>query len=284
MPPEPAPTSTLPLGEGLLYLAALVVFAFGCRTFENRFIIKLGWLALLAASYFGGWLLSGGSHAVGAVGVAAWFLMPWLEIVGRVRKLRFPIHSEMKHRFPPSKDVFPDLDSLSEEAEKAGFVEAEDTGWRWDETDHFMRLFYHPDRRMEAAVSLAQQGDFAFSYVSITSRTEDGRTFTSSNYPFSFTMKFSPSHRINRYLAAASLEDLMGSHERFLERQSVAEDELRSLAPDQLHTSIERDMRGQIDHNISVGLIEPTDNGLFRYSWRGCLFLWVQVVKDMIRV
>lgn len=272
------------LGEGMLYLAAVVVFAFACRTFESRFVVKLGWLALLAASYYAGWLFSGGSHVVGAMGVAVWFLMPWLEIVGRVRRLRFPIHSEIKHRFPPSRDVFPDLEALSQEAEKAGFTEAEDTGWKWDETDHFMRLFYHDERRMEAAVSLAQQGEFAFSYVSLTSRTTDGRTFTSSNYPFSFTMKFSPAHRINRYLAAASLEDLMISHERFLERNGIDVEELVSLAPEQLHSSIERDMRGQIDHNISVGLIEPTDNGLFRYSWRGCFFLWFQVIKDMIRV
>ena len=43
-------------------------------------------------------------------------------------------------------------------------------------------------------------------------------------------------------------------------------------------------MISQINHNISVRLIEPVGNGLLRYSWRGCIFLRVQVVKDMIRV
>ena len=50
-----------------------------------------------------------------------WFLLPWVEIVGRVRKLRFPLRSEVKHRFPPSREVFPDLDEITEEVEKAGF-------------------------------------------------------------------------------------------------------------------------------------------------------------------
>lgn len=270
--------------EPILYIAALVAFAFGCRTFENRFIAKLGWIALLVASYFGGMLISGGSHRVGATAVLMWFLLPWLEIVGRVRKLRFPIKSEVKHRFPPSRDLFPDLDALSTEAEKSGFEEIEDTGWKWDETDHFMRLFYHKDKRIQAAISLAQQGEYAFSYVSLTSRTSDGLTVTTSNYPFSFTMKLSPSQLVNRYAGAESMDDLVKSHESFLEKNHVLHDELAQQDTERLHTYLERDMISQINHNISARIIEPVGNGLFRYSWRGCIFLWLQVVKDMIRV
>lgn len=270
--------------ESFLQIAALVVFAWGCRTFENRFISKLGWVALLAASYLGGMWISGGSHWMGATAVLMWFLLPWLEIVGRVRKLRFPIKSEVKHRFPPSRDVFPDLEALSAEAEKAGFQEVQDTGWKWDETDHFMRLFYHPEMKMQAAVSLAQQGEFAFSYVSLTSRTNDGLTATTSNYPFSFTMKFSPSQLVNRCSSAESLDDLIEAHQDFLEKHKVLEPELAPLDTERLPSYLERDMISQINHNISARIIEPVGNGLFRYSWRGCIFLWFQVVKDMIRV
>ncbi|MBX7209743.1 MAG: hypothetical protein K1X78_15605 [Verrucomicrobiaceae bacterium] len=270
--------------EPILYIAALVAFAFGCRSFENRFVAKLGLIALLAASYVGGMFVSGGSHRVGATAVLMWFLLPWLEIVGRVRKLRFPIKSEVKHRFPPSRELFPDLDALSGEAEQAGFEEIEDTGWQWDETDHFMRLFYHKEKRLQAAISLAQQGDYAFSYVSLTSRTHDGLTITTSNYPFSFTMKFAPVQLVNRYAGAESMDDLMRSHEAFLERHHILNDELAEQDTARLPGYLERDMISQINHNISVRIIEPVGNGLFRYSWRGCIFLWLQVVKDMIRV
>lgn len=270
--------------EPILYIAALVAFAFGCRTFESRVVNKLGWIALLVASYLLGLFISGGSHRVGATAVLMWFLLPWLEIVGRVRKLRFPIKSEVKHRFPPSRDLFPDLDALSTEAEKAGFEEIEDTGWKWDETDHFMRLFYHKEKKLQAAISLAQQGDYAFSYVSLTSRTNDGLTITTSNYPFSFTMKFAPVQLVNRYTNAESMDDLVRSHETFLERHHILDDELSQQDTERLHNYLERDMISQINHNISARIIEPVGNGLFRYSWRGCIFLWLQVVKDMIRV
>ena len=270
--------------EPILYIAALMAFGFGCRTCENRFVLKLGWISFLAASYLGGMFISGGSHWVGATAVGIWFLLPWLEIVGRVRRQRFPIKSEVKPRFPPSRDLFPDLDALSAEAEKAGFEEIVDTGWKWDETDHFMRLFYHREKKMQAAISLAQQGEYAFSYVSLTSRTGDGLTVTTSNYPFSFTMKFSPSQLVNRYAGAESMDDLVKAHEGFLERNHVLTEELAQQDTERLHSYLERDMISQINHNISARIIEPVGNGLFRYSWRGCIFLWVQVVKDMIRV
>jgi hypothetical protein len=43
-------------------------------------------------------------------------------------------------------------------------------------------------------------------------------------------------------------------------------------------------MCAQIDHNINVGLIELTGEGEFRYSWRGCFYLWFQMVKDMVLI
>ena len=43
-------------------------------------------------------------------------------------------------------------------------------------------------------------------------------------------------------------------------------------------------MQQQIQHNVSIGVLEPAGEDVFRYTWRGCWFLWLQVVKDMIRV
>ena len=279
---NPLPTMETTLQQ-ILYVAATVVFAIACRSFENRFIQKLGWLALLGASYLAGYFLTG-THAGGGIFIAAWFMLPWLEIVFRVRKLRFPIKSEIKHRFPPSRDVFPELGELSSEAEDAGFTEVGDTGWQWSQTDHFMRLFYDEEKRIQASIALAQQGEFGFSYVSLTSRTKSGVTYTTTNYPFAATMKHSPKQRLNRFLHAASFEDLLVRHEDFLASQGVTTDELTLQDTEYLHAYIERDMSAQIDHNITAGVIEPTGNGEFRYSWRGCVFLYWQVVKDMLRV
>jgi hypothetical protein len=80
------------------------------------------------------------------------------------------------------------------------------------------------------------------------------------------------------------VEDLMASHTEFLQSQAVEVSDLISVDTEQLPAYIERDMSAQIDHNITAGLIELTGEGEFRYSWRGCFYLWFQVVKDMVRV
>lgn len=269
--------------QQILYVAAVIVFAIACRSFNNRFIQKLGWLALLGASYLSGYYLTY-SHIGGAIFVGAWFMLPWMEIVFRVRRLRFPIKSEVKHRFPPSREVFPELSELSSEADDDGFTEVGDTGWKFSQTDYFMRLFYHAEKRMQAAIALAQQGDFGFSYVSLTSRTTSGVTFTTTNYPFAATMKHSPKQRLNRFTHADSFSDLLERHEDFLHREGIRSEDLALQDTEYLHAYIERDMSVLIDHNITAGVIEPTGNGEFRYSWRGCIFLYWQVVKDMLRV
>ena len=97
-------------------------------------------------------------------------------------------------------------------------------------------------------------------------------------------MQFPPEYRVNRFPNADSMEELIEAHDRHLERHGVSVEQLTELDVERLSSYIEHDMREQIDHNITTGLIEPTGNGEFRYSWRGCFFLWFQVVKDMIRV
>jgi hypothetical protein len=269
--------------QQFLYLAAMVVFAFACRTFANRYVRKLGWLGLLAASYMLGYFLTE-SHAAGAFGIAIWFMLPWLEIVGYIRRLRFPLKSEVKGRFPPSVDLFPELNELTEEIESHGFERVEDTGWKWSDTDHFMRLFYHAQRKVQAAIGLAQQDGFAFSYVSVTSRTQNGTTYTTSNYPFPPTMQLSPSQRHHRHMGADSMQDMLDAHMDFLSSQGLEDGDFIGLNAEQLPAYIERDMSAQIDHNINVGLIELIGDGEFRYSWRGCFFLWFQIVKDMVQI
>lgn len=267
--------------KSFLYLAALVVFAFGCRTFDSRFLQKLGWLSFLAATYWLAFMVTG-SHWAGVFGVSIWFLLPLVEIAGRVRRLRFPLRNEIKGRFAPSRDLFPDLPELTSEIEETGFREVEDAGWKWHEIDHFLRLLYHAEKRTQAAISMATQGDMMFSYVNLTSRGKDGQIFTTSNYPFPPTMRVAPGHQLNRFITADSFEDLMEAHQLFLAKHRVEVPDLAEVDPDELAAFLEREMNLQIDHNLAQGLIEPMGEGEFRYSWRGCFFLWGQVVKDML--
>ena len=266
----------------ILFFIGLLVFAYACRTFNNRYLAKAGWLAVLVATYVAGAGLTG-STAAGWVAVTVWFLFPWVEIVGRVRKLRFPIRSEVKSRFPPSRDVFPDLDEISSEMEEAGFEQTDDAGWKWEDTDHFIRLFYNGQKKLQSSISVAQQGEFVFSHASVTTRTANGLTLVTTNYPFSFTMKLAPMQRLQRY-DAEEFEDMLYAHEIFLAKQGLGADDAVAQDPDSLHASLQTDLSQQIDHNLSTGVIVRADEKHFRYSWRGCFYLWFQVVKDMIRV
>ncbi len=267
----------------VLIIIGLLLFAYACRTFQNRWLSKAGWLAVLAATYCGGYFLSG-SHAWGAVALSLWVLFPWVEIVSRVRKLRFPLRSEVRHRFPPSRDIFPDLEEITSEVENAGFEKADDAGWKWEETDHFVRIFYHAEKRLQATVSVAQQEGFVFSHANLTTRTLDGRVYVTTNYPFSFTMKLAPQQRLQRCADAEVFDDMLRAHESFLHKQGVKPADIATQDPDALHTVLETDLSEQIRHNLTAGVIVREGEDHFRYSWRGCFYLWFQVVKDMIRV
>lgn len=89
---------------------------------------------------------------------------------------------------------------------------------------------------------------------------------------------------MNRFPLAQSMEELEVEHEAFLERQKIADDEVLELDTEQLSKLMEEEMVLQIDHNIERGLIEVAGEGEFRYSWRGCLYLWVQLVKEMVKI
>ena len=265
----------------ILIIAAIVVMALACRTSSRWILAKLGLLLLFTATYLAAYWISG-SHVAGVSALGVWILLPWVEIVGRVRKLRFPMRSEVKHRFPPSRSSFPQLGEMSGEIEKAGFAEGENAGWKWEGTDNFIRIFYNAETRMQASINHVETELMHMSYVALTTRTLDGGIFTTSNYPYSFTLKLSPQHVVNRHLMAEDFAELLAEHEHFLTKLGVNGDDVRELDAENLQSYVECDMSHQIAHNLSVGVLEATDNGMTRYTWRGCFFLWYQVVKDML--
>ncbi len=266
-----------------LLIIGLLIFAYACRTFNNRYLAKAGWLTVLIASYLSGYFITD-SHAWAWFGLSLWFFFPWVEIVGRVRKLRFPLRSVVKHRFPPSREVFPDLDEITTEVEEAGFEKADDAGWKWEETDHFVRIFYHQEKKLQATISIAQQEGYVFSHANLTTRAADNTAFVTTNYPFSFTMKLTPGQQINRCDQAECFDEMLQSHADFLVTSGVMVEAAIAQDPDNLHILMAEDLSKQVDHNLHEGVIIRADDDHFRYSWRGCFFLWFQVLKDMIRV
>lgn len=267
----------------LLLILAAALFSMGLRSFAHPVVFKLGSYGILGTSFLAGYLLAG--WPVGVLFAASWLLLPWLEILTRVRRARLPVERPLRHQYPPSQELFPDLVSLTEELEEEGFEQIDDAGWNWEEHRHFFRLFYKADERLQASICLVDQEDMAFYYVSLSSRGTDGTAWTTWNYPFSYSMKFAPQFRTNRLRGDLSVLEMMASHRDFLSKARVSQDGLKPSNPEEMQGTMQGDMERQIAHNISVGLLLPVkDEGTVRYSWRGMLFIWVQFLRDFVRL
>ncbi len=269
--------------SNLLLIAAAALLSMGLRSFSHPVLRKLGSFAILGTSFLIGYLGTG-RWQVGACFVASWLMLPWLEILTRVRRARLPRIKPLRHQFPPSREIFPDLSELTEEMEEEGFESVDDAGWDWGDHRQFFRLFYKGDERLQASICLVDQDDIAFYFLSVSSRGPCGETWTTWNYPFSYSMKFAPKFRTNRLRGDRSVLEILASHREFLTREGVTPGMIAASDPDTIQLELQRDMEQQIAHNLAAGLLLPVDEEMVRYSWRGMLFIWLQFLRDFVRL
>ncbi len=269
--------------QSTLIILAVAALSLALRSFHSAWLQKLGAIGILATSFLVGWLYSG-YPAVGALCAGSWLLLPWLEILTRIRKLRLPLEKNLRQRTPPSRDTFPALDELTTEVEEEGFEHVEDAGWDWDDYQQFFRLFYKPSARTQVAICLIDQTGIVFYYVSISSRARDGTIWTTWNYPFSHSMKLVPQLRINRMRSDQTFFQLHEAHHQHLAENGVTVEDLEPLDPGEIPAEIQKDLRAQIAHNIAKGVLLHTDEGQIRYSWRGMFFIWCQFLRDLVRL
>jgi len=267
-----------------LIVTGTLFFAFACRSFAHPALRKFGAVAVLAASFLAGYFIGGESLVWGFAAVAVWFLLPWLDLLTRIRALRLPLDKKLRSRFPPSADIFPHLRPFTHEVETAGFKHVRDCGWEWDGMDQFVRFFYEEGSMSQATINLNRQHHLAVAYLSLSSRTKDGKVLTTSNYPFGAPMKPNPDQVLNQARTARTFYDLIAAHRDFLIRRGVKDRDIEPADPEELEGLAEREMRDQVNHNLDRGLIKLSGDGTFRYSWRGLLYLWFQSVKDMVRL
>ena len=120
--------------------------------------------------------------------------------------------------------------------------------------------------------------------MSVSSRTTDGKTLVTWNYPFSYAMKLTPDCVVNCVRGIGSFNEMIEVHHKFLQSKGINEWDLQETDPDELDELTEKEMRDQVDHNLDRGLLKLSGNGTFCYSWKGLFFLWYQSIKDMIRL
>jgi hypothetical protein len=272
------------LGSRLLIIVGTIALSFSLRTFPSAVLRKLGAFGVLATSFLVGWLLTGGNWGIGLFCASSWLLLPWLEILTRVRRLTLPLEKNLRHKTPPNSTAFPALDEITAEIEGEGFEHIDDAGWDWQDYAQFFRLFYKSADRSQAAICLIDQHDVAFYYLSISSRAKDGTIWTTWNYPFSYSLKLVPQWRVNRLRGDQTFLQMYESHRHFLNMNRVRLAELDELDPEAIQQDIQKDLRAQITHNIAAGILTQRANGEIRYSWRGMFFIWMQFLRDLVRL
>ena len=258
-------------------------FSFALRTFQHGFFRKLGAFGFLAATFLIGFFASG-LVWVGLALAFLWFLFPWIELLTRTRKLRLPVKRTLERQAPPGSQRCPELGELTEEIEEKGFEYVSDTGWKWEDTRQFFRFFYHDEKRAQATICFTEQVHFSWVSISVTTKHRDGRVFRSTNVPFSNPMKLSPHVFLRRDVDSLNFDDFLGRHLDWLDRLAFREDDLAEQSPDEFLAEAEEESGRQINHNVESGIIALCEKAdTWRYSWRGLVYLYVQVVKDFLR-
>ena len=267
----------------VLLVLGMGVMAAALRTFRNQALFFAGTFGMVATSFLAGWLI-GGSLVLGALFASTWFLLPWVEILTRVRRMRLPIDRRLESCAPPARSVFPDFIDLSDEVEAAGFEYCEDAAWEHGRTRQSYRFYYSERTRTLAAICLIEQESIAFYYVALTSKALDGRVFMTWNYPFSYGLHLHPKISLSRGGGELSVAELATLHSSHLERAAVQSDRLCLQAAEGICTEMQNEMREQVEHNLACGILKRDGEEMIRYSVRGMVFLWFQFLRDFGRL
>jgi hypothetical protein len=267
----------------ILLVLGIIVLGAAFRTYQNSICQRLSVACFISASFLIGYLPTG-SWSVGLAVVSLWFLLPWLEILTRIRRMRLPLDRSFREKTPPRSDLFPFLQDLTDEMEKENFELAEDVGYDSEVQEQFLRLFHRPSDNVQAAVCLINQQELAFYYVSFMTRSRDGQLFVTWNYPFAYSLKFAPKTRVHRVRATLTTHQMCEAHRSLLRKERLREGDILPLHPEQFRDLLEEDLRKQIDHNVRSGLLKPVGTKQVRYTWRGMFYLWFQFLLDFLRL
>ncbi len=269
--------------SSILLVLGIAVLGFGFRAFEHPISQRLSVACIFASSFLAGYLPSH-SWMIGVIVASIWLFLPLIEILTRIRALRLPRDRALQHKRPPGQDLFPNLDSLTQEIEEQGFEQITDVGCDLDSQQQFLRLFHRSSDQVQAAICLMDQGNLAFHYISLMTRSVDGEIFTTWNYPFSYALKFLPKMHILRVKANLPFRVICELHQDQIKKAGITAAKILNLDPEKIGELLQQDLRAQIAHNVHAGLLAPVNAEEVKYTWRGLFYLWLQVLWDFVRL
>ena len=88
------------MSPNLALILGVFALTLALRSYRHPVLQKLGAVGIMATSFLTGYLLTG-SRVVGAVAASSWLLLPWLDLLTRIRKLTLPLEKNLRHKTPP---------------------------------------------------------------------------------------------------------------------------------------------------------------------------------------
>ena len=265
----------------MLIAGGLILAGFALRTFARVWLGRMGNLCVLCGSYLAAVALF---HSVGlAVALTSlWLVIPAARVLWTAHHFELPLDKRLSPRRPPNHDDFPELEELTSEFTSGGFSAVEDVGWQSGHWEQFSRLLVNEDLQVQGSIHFHRQRSVSMFYVSLVSRTADGRQWTTWNYPYRLGLKVPPEMILNYELDTHSFGDLLARHQTFVARET---DAAKILLPDpeRLVELTQDELCRQIDHNLDAGLLQLSGAGKFTYSWRGTLYVLRQFLIDLVR-
>jgi len=269
----------------ILTITGIVILGKAFRCMQVKCFRKIGAILYLAAFGCMMYFITD-SWIIALLSIIACFFLPWLELIFRVRKVRFPIDNQLQQSRPSCNKSFPEVQGIMKQLEESDYEHISDTGWKWDKATQYFSLYHHSEDKHTAAVCQCAQSCVTFCYITVTSTTKDGKIYRTTNYPFSPTLKAHPK-MINNHVSCEgmnSLEFMLYAHNSYLFEKGLNTDTLIQPDPERAESQLENEIKEQINYNLENGLIQMVDGKEFRYSFKGLVFLWKQVLKDLIRL
>ena len=179
---------------------------------------------MLIASGLCFYFLTGNVWA-GIGAAAAWFFLPWVELLTRIRKMRMPLENKLQERFSTNLDVYPNAEQHLTILEKEGYEHIRDCGWNLGGMMQIYQLFWNAETKSVASLCLCEQSNITFTYLTLTTHDITNGVWRTTNFPFSPTLKAAPKVHWNQVSCANECaKNLIISHHMYLSRQGFVDD------------------------------------------------------------
>jgi len=268
-----------------LLAIGVIVTGMALRATKKRLFRKLGMICFMLSTSILCYALTQ-SFILSIASIMLWFMFPWIELLLSIRKLKFPVENKLNSETLPVENYFPEALKIKKQLQDKDFRHITDCGWKWANAHEHYSFFWHEDKKHIIAICHRIQSCITFCYLTITSLSEDGTIWKSSNFPFTTNLPHCPKIQFNHVTEGniSCPSYMIYSHDLFLYEQGQDTKELSSDIAQQIEQFFETEMQSQIDHNLSQGLIYLTGDGHFKYSFKGLFFLWRNILRDMYRL